>query len=266
MKSKKQIIASIFEYIRITDLFFLILSKKYKNDYIRVVNYHHTPAIEMDNFERQLEWYSKHFRFITYREFDDYMNGRISFEKPGIILTFDDGYSDNYLTAKEILPKYGAEGAGWYMISSRMIGKDGYMDAPQIKELDELGHTICCHTATHHRMNENDLDGLLKEEIVESKTELEKILNRECAVFCWCGGEEEYYTQSAEKFIECAGYRYSFMTNSQPVTSNTNCFRIQRSNIETCDSISLVKFQICGLMDLKYHFKRKRVDRKISIE
>ena len=81
----------------------------------------------------------------------------------------------------------------------------------------------------------------------------------EINLFCWCGGEEETYTQKAAELIRSAGYTYAFMTNSEVIRPDTNRFQMDRSNIEASWPISLVKFQICGLMDYRFSGKRRRV-------
>lgn len=71
-----------------------------------------------------------------------------------IMLTFDDGYKNNYTAAFPILKKYGFKG-NFYVIG-KDIGKsykqDGvkeYMDKPMLKEMHEAGMEIGSHTMSH---------------------------------------------------------------------------------------------------------------------
>ncbi len=77
--------------------------------------------------------------------------------------------------------------------------------------------------------------------------------------FCWVGGEEDTYCEIAASYVEEAGYRFVFMTNSAPTTPRTHPLQIQRSNIEAKYPLSLMKFQLAGLMDVLYLPKRLRV-------
>lgn len=79
-----------------------------------------------------------------------------------VLLTFDDGYSDNYEVAAPILEKYGFSGT-FYIITG-MVGNAGYMTWDQVKGLEDMGMEIGGHTATHPdltQMEGVDLQGQL---------------------------------------------------------------------------------------------------------
>jgi len=110
-------------------------------------------------------------------------------------------------------------------------------------------------------MNIKDSDDILKKEIIDSKLLMEKRLNSEIKIFCWVGGEEHSYTKKAAKYINKAGYHYSFMTNTYPITSSTPSLQLQRSNVEVFWPFEVVKFQISGILDFFYFLKRYRVNK-----
>ena len=256
----KRFIALIFDYLGISNLLIKCLNKKYKNEYIRIINYHDVLISEKENFEQQLKFYKDNFSNINYDSFTKFLDGDfIIKEKPGIMITFDDGYKGNYSVAADLLDKYNL--TGYFMISSDLVGKENYMTIAELKDLISRGHVIGDHTATHHRMNSDDSDEILNYEINTSKIKLEEMLECPVDIFCWCGGEEKHYTKSASDIIKKTNYKYGFMTNSFPVTSKTNHFQIQRTNIESGWSLSLLKFQISGFMDKKYEKKRNRVNK-----
>lgn len=71
-------------------------------------------------------------------------------EDKNIVLTFDDGYEDFYYNVFPLLKKYNAR-AAIYIIGAK-IGKKGFLNESQIKEMDESGlveignHTYIMHT------------------------------------------------------------------------------------------------------------------------
>lgn len=255
----KKLIAGTLHIVHIDELMLRRIGKRLKNNYIRIINYHDTPAENADAFEKQLKWYSQRFQNVDKTLLEGFVNGYSSFgERPGILLTFDDGYSGNFVIAKSLLEKYGFTGC--FFVSSDLVGTDGYMTWEELRSLADSGHIIGCHTATHWRMNQDDSTDKLQYEIIESKHILERGLNQGVDWFAWCGGEEEHYTVSAAKKIIEAGYHYAFLTNSEPVTHGKDPYQLERTNVESGWSIALTQFQVCGMMDFKCSAKRKRVE------
>lgn len=233
--------------------------KQYNNNFIRVVNYHDTKAEYAKNFEKQLKWYKRHYDNVSYDDFRKFIGGEKKYtDRPGIMLTFDDGFKQNKTVGAKLLHEYGF--TGYFFVSSDLVDKDKYMSTDDLKDLIKENHVIGCHTATHHRMDVSDTEETLYKEIVDSKKTLERKTESEITSFCWVGGEEEHYTKEAANKIKSSGYRYSFMTNSEVLTPNTNPLQIQRTNVETFWNMALLRFQLSGYQDKRYKGKRDRVN------
>ena len=90
-------------------------------------------------------------------------------EKP-IILTFDDGYKDNYTEMLPILEAHGMT-AVVYVITNE-LGKENYLTFDELKEMQRRGIEIGSHTADHIALTE--LDATFKRrQLRESKIYLE---------------------------------------------------------------------------------------------
>ncbi|MCF0129053.1 MAG: polysaccharide deacetylase family protein, partial [Pseudobutyrivibrio sp.] len=183
--------------------------------------------------------------------------------RPGILVTFDDGFDNNFEVAAPVLDRFGV--TGYFFVSSDLVGSEGYMTWEQLADLKNRGHVIGCHTATHHRMEKDDTEAILNHEITEAKAIISEHLG-DCDIFCWCGGEEEHYTKAAAKKIKESGFTFSFMTCSNPITKDSNPLQLQRSNVEAGWSNSLMRFQISGLMDRRFDEKRMRVEALTNTE
>ena len=109
----KKVIAGIFGYLGISELMLRRMNKRLKGNYIRVINYHH--VTNNKNFEKQIKYIKKRFDNIDYDSFVDFfLTGDLSGNRPGIIISFDDGYLDNYDVAFDILEKN--KMTGWFMV------------------------------------------------------------------------------------------------------------------------------------------------------
>ncbi|WIG81926.1 polysaccharide deacetylase family protein [Photobacterium damselae] len=286
MNKKKIILAKLFDLLKINELFFFLRRIFYGNEYIYAINYHNTSLKDIQQFEKQLNYYSSFFSNVSKKDLDDFLcNGVWNKDKPGLIISFDDGLRNNFDVACKILEKYNF--TGWFFISvgfvdcevsqqkkyakeHSIISLDEYPDNRIAMSWDEVRylnshHVVGCHTMTHHRMIETTSIEKINREIKDSKTLLESKLNSEIDIFCWVGGEEFAYSKYAAQAIKDSGYKYSFMTNCCPITKKTNKFQLQRNNVESNWSLLLVKFVTSGFMDLLYFRKRCKVNKKTSV-
>lgn len=253
----KIIVAIILDYLQILNY---MITKNKINNSIRIINYHRTPIEEMDTFQKQIKYFKKNYQNINYEMLEKFKNNEVILDKPGLIITFDDGLKNNYDNALKILEDNGF--TGYFFVSTSLLGTNDYMSKEDAADIVNRGHVIGCHTNTHHRMDENDTSDILDYEIVKAKTDLENIIKKSVDIFCWCGGEENTYTKKAYDIIKLK-YKYSFMTNNEIVLPSTNNYFLQRTNIEARWSISLCKFQLSGIMDFIYKSKRERVLEKL---
>lgn len=236
--------------------------------FIRVVNYHDIPGDLAENFEEHLKFYSTRFVNVSKKDLEGFLaNGTWPHKKPGLVISFDDGMRSHYEVAAPRLEKYGF--TGWFFVPSawvldegtampEFIGDNVTLTPEQLKYLDE-NHVVGCHSETHCRLNEDLGPEKLEFETLEAKRSLEELVNHPVDIFCWVGGEENTYSKTAAELIK-KGYDLSFMTNTAVVRPHTNPLQLQRSNIEAENPLSLVRFQLSGLMDVLYYPKRKRVN------
>jgi peptidoglycan/xylan/chitin deacetylase (PgdA/CDA1 family) len=64
-----------------------------------------------------------------------------------VLLTFDDGGASAYDPIAGMLEQYGW--SGYFFITTDWIGLPGFVDAEQIRELDQRGHVIGSHSCSH---------------------------------------------------------------------------------------------------------------------
>ena len=64
-----------------------------------------------------------------------------------MIVTFDDGYEDNYTQALPLLEERGMKGEVY--VVTNFIGKKGYLTWDELRDMQQRGIEIGCHTADH---------------------------------------------------------------------------------------------------------------------
>jgi len=123
-----------------------------------------------------------------------------------VLLTFDDGYADNYQLAVPILQKYGFTAT--FNIITGMVGNPDYMTWDQVVELDRQGLEIGSHTASHP-----DLTLLsaadLNLELTGSAESLKSHLGHPVYWLCYPAGK---YDEDVLKYARAAGYLLAVTT------------------------------------------------------
>src|SRR5256885_10483824 len=137
--------------------------------------------IKIEMFMKQLAFRKKHCQLIPLDQVISFIQGKETFTKPAVALTFDDGYLDIMTTVSPILVKEKIPATLFVMSDLAHVNRlelaneKKLLSIKDIKYLQKLGFTIGCHTATHANLASKDAD--LEREILLSKKRLEKSFN-----------------------------------------------------------------------------------------
>lgn len=165
------------------------------------------------------------------------MYGRIASGVPPktVILTFDDGYEDNFSSASPILQKFGFR-ATFFIITSR-VGSGEYMNEDQIKELARAGNEVASHSA-HHLSLDTVKGATLEGEIKDAKIYLDKLLNQNTISFCYPAGK---FSDEAKSYLKKDGYKIAVTTEASKGVFNTdNMFQVARYRVNAGSSLSFL--------------------------
>ena len=116
-----------------------------------------TPDSEVYNvppeeFSAQLDYLKENgYTTITLRKFTQVLNGIGKLPDKPIILTFDDGYEDNFTEMLPILEAHNMT-AVVYVITNK-LGQPGYLTVAQLQEMQRHNIEIGSHTADHVALN-----------------------------------------------------------------------------------------------------------------
>lgn len=158
-----------------------------------------------------------------------------------VLLTFDDGYRDNYTELFPILKKYNVK-ATIFLISN-VTGASKHLTADQIREMQASGLvSFQSHTMTHRYLDELSASELDKEMSV-SRLQIARLTGREPFVLCYPSGRANALAkQYAAKYYQFGLH----MTGACFVTRKTQPFAIYRYYISRYTSVSTLLSYLRG--------------------
>lgn len=81
-------------------------------------------------FEEQLRFFSENYNVVTMEDVIDFYQNKKSLPEKALLLTFDDGYIDNYTVALPLLKKYGFQGS--FFIPAKTFCESKLLDVNKI--------------------------------------------------------------------------------------------------------------------------------------
>jgi len=150
----------------------------------------------------------------------------LEFPSRSVAITFDDGCETDLLSAAPVLKQLGF-GATFYVVAG-WIGKPGFLSAPQVRELDDAGFEIGCHSMTHAYLSDLDEPGLSRE-IREAKETIEQLLGNRIEHFSCPGGRSD---RRAVAIAKQAGFETVSTSVPRANRSSTNRFALGRVAIK----------------------------------
>ncbi|MCM0649532.1 polysaccharide deacetylase family protein [Clostridium swellfunianum] len=193
--------------------------------------------IPKEKFKEQMEYLKKEgFNPLSLNELYSHMLLGSEIPQKPIVITFDDGYADNYTNAYPILKELGFK-ATVFVISGVVDKHEDYMTTDHLKEMDKNGISIEAHTVTHPKLDTLSYNDQLKE-LRGSKQALEKILGRNIDYIAYPYGK---YNNDTLKLVEQLGYKMAFSTEKGLAHKSNGIYKLHRIYISEKYSINQFK-------------------------
>jgi peptidoglycan/xylan/chitin deacetylase (PgdA/CDA1 family)/folate-dependent phosphoribosylglycinamide formyltransferase PurN len=189
------------------------------------------------DFEDFCRFFQRFFRVVSLGQLLDRLEGGQDISRH-LVITFDDGYRDNFATAAPILQKLGLPGCFFvatnFMESNRVPWWDSdlgfvpeWMSWDEVRALISRGFEIGAHT-----MNHVDL-GLTtsreaRQEIDGSRTRLIHETGQRTPFFSYPYGRAHQITEENRDLVRELGFRCCLSAFGGAVTSSTDLFRLPR--------------------------------------
>ena len=185
-------------------------------------------TITPDMLEEQLNYINdNHYITITIEELYDHIQKNEPIPEKSILITFDDGYMNNYTEAFPILKNLNMK-ATIFCVGNSLDGSY-YLSEEAIKEMSDYGIDIQSHTVNHLHLDTLSYDEQLLE-LKNSKEILEKITGKEVLSLAYPFGD---YNEDTIKAAKNSGYKLAFTTNLGLSDRDDNIYELDRIYISS---------------------------------
>jgi peptidoglycan/xylan/chitin deacetylase (PgdA/CDA1 family)/glycosyltransferase involved in cell wall biosynthesis len=175
------------------------------------------------------------FTPITFKQYRTNMQNKQQLPHRPVILTFDDGYEDNYTNAFPVLQKYGFNAVIFLVTHSEKRtnfwdsdeAQSALLCAEQIKEMAHAGIEFGSHTINHPRLPECSPEQI-HDELKNSKCAIEELLGEETISFAYPYGMCDDITKI---LVEESGFFFGVACDSGPRVFSDDFYEIRRSQI-----------------------------------
>ena len=215
----------------ISGMLFLLWAMPAKG--VPILEYHMVNDEDPDNyvvskaeFTEQMQFLKESgYQAISLSEMMDGFMGKTKLPAKPIVLSFDDGYADNYTNALPIMERYGMKGTV-FMITSQ-VGEPDFLDWQQLQELKNRNTEIGSHTVNHTDLKAADTQ-TRETELLQSRLLLEEKLGGKVEFIAYPYGQ---YDDNIFAVLEKTGYRGALTGKSGLNTGKENPYRLKRVNI-----------------------------------
>ncbi len=234
------------------ETFFRLLPKfQLAKDRASILMYHsisgqkdHFSAISPEVFNQQMAYLAATKRaVISLTELVRRLRTREPLGGP-TVLTFDDGYRDNYTTVFPLLKQYNFPAT--IFVTTNLIGNPGYCSAEELREMHNSGLiALEPHTLSHPRLTKLPrVDA--EREIRESQRVLQEILGATPALFAYPYGDFSGETVGLAREVGFAG---AVTVAEGTVGSDTDPFLLPRNAIDRSTTFSQFRGKVSRAID-----------------
>jgi len=189
--------------------------------------------VSPENFAKQMEYIKKNgYEVITLDELVGSIRNKEHLKRNKVVITFDDGYKDNFEHAYPVLKKYGFP-ATIFLITDFIDKKPAFLNWSEVKIMSKDKISFGGHTKTHFYLGlmldeKNALD-----ELAGSKKAIEQQINMPANYFCYPGGG---FNESTKALVVQAGYQGACSTNRGFADLNSDVYELKRIKVTNSDT------------------------------
>ena len=213
-------------------------------------------SVTPESFDKQMKFLKQRgFNIMTFAEYSLMLEEGSRPRSRSVVITFDDGFENNYMNAYPVLKKYNIPAI--IFVVTDWVGEKDMMSWTQIKELSQDSLIeIGSHTLNHDELTKMSRDEAIHQ-INASKKMLQKKLKKDIKFFSYpCGS----FNPSIRKQVIKAGYTSACATHPGGETQLRDPYAIRRIRISrSADNMFVFWGQVSGYYS---YFKDRKVKKR----
>lgn len=200
--------------------------------------------VSPQSFFKQMDYLKKNgYQVISLDELVQDIRKQMPSKRRQVVITFDDGYQNNFQYAYPILKKFGFPAT--IFVITDLVGTGGsgkgmeFASWDQIIQMSNNSIAIGSHSKTHYNFDGQMDEKVALAELLDSKKIIEGKVNRPVEYFCYPSGA---FNDRAKSLAAQAGYKGACTTNRGFVKFNRDRYELKRIKITNADAIRPFSF------------------------
>lgn len=240
----------------VSDLIAFLWRKMFQKQVVTILMYHSVDdngrfsTVSLVEFRYQVKYlHDNGFLVISLNQLISSILNHQSIASKTVVLTFDDGYADNYTVVFPLLKKYNYPAT--IFLTTSWVGHEvqfnnytfNTLDWVKIREMQDSGLVdFQSHTHTHPKLTELD-SASIKEEMVLSKRNIEENLNKVSNVIAYPFGKFNQTVKNSAKDLFIAALSVE-KGHINPATWSRDVYSLPRQSIDSMVSRFRFKLKI----------------------
>jgi len=202
---------------------------------VNTVKHPESPTVTPDYFQYHMDFLEENgYDVISLEDLTAGVKGEKKLSRKSVVITFDDGFEDNYTSAFSVLKKY--QFPATIFVPSGKIGEPGRLKWPQLREMIKNNIEIGSHG--HKELYLPDLSHARQyEEIVKSENILEEKLGVQVKSLSYpIGG----FSKDIKRMVIESGYKAACATNRGYDPRNKDVYELNRIRFGNADKSNMI--------------------------
>lgn len=188
-------------------------------------SYQEAYDITPELLRRHLEYLKENnYTAISFDTLADYFDTGAPLPAKPVILSFDDGWENQYEYAFSLLKEF--HDTATFFIFTNAVNREHHITWGQLREIHDAGMSIEAHTKTHPYLQKITDPEKLSDEILEGKKILEEELGASVTIFAYPFGQ---YNEVSESEVKNSGFRVARSLRGETIQSESQRYALRAS-------------------------------------